>query len=161
MSLKITPNSVVTLNYAMYDAQSNLIDQNVDPIVYLHGGYDNILPAVEAALDGKAVGDKVSVTMAPEESFGEVDPSLIHEEEVGLFPEDIEVGMMFETRDPETEESHQFRVTAIDAGMVTVDGNHPLAGMTIRFEAEVLAVRAASDEEVVHGHVHGEHGHNH
>jgi FKBP-type peptidyl-prolyl cis-trans isomerase SlyD len=161
MSLKITPNSVVTLNYAMYDAQSNLIDQNVDPIVYLHGGYDNILPAVEAALDGKAVGDKVSVTMAPEDSFGEVDPSLIHDEEVGLFPEDIEVGMMFETRDPETEEAHQYRVTAIDAGMVTVDGNHPLAGMTIRFEAEVLAVREASYEEVVHGHVHGEHGHHH
>ena len=69
--------------------------------------------------------------------------------------------MMFETRDPETEETMQFRVTAIDAGVVTVDGNHPLAGMTIRFDAEVLNIREASDEEIVHGHVHGEHGHQH
>lgn len=159
--MTIIANTAVTLNYAMFDADSNLIDQNQDPIVYLHGGHDNILPAVEAALEGKKVGDKISVTLSPEEGFGEIDPSLVHDEDVGLFPEDIEVGMMFETRDPETGESHQYRVTAIDAGLVTVDGNHPLAGMTVRFEAEVLDIRPASDEEIVHGHVHGEHGHHH
>ncbi|MFZ6725809.1 FKBP-type peptidyl-prolyl cis-trans isomerase [Undibacterium sp. MH2W] len=159
--MQITPNSVVSLNYTMFNADGDIIDQNQDPIVYLHGGYDNILPAVEAALDGKAVGDKVSVTLTPEEGFGEFDPQFVRQEDVGLFPPDIEVGMMFETRDPETEETMQFRVTAIDAGVVTVDGNHPLAGMTIRFDAEVLNIREASDEEIVHGHVHGEHGHQH
>lgn len=159
--MQITQNTAVTLNYTMFSAEGEVIDQNQQPIVYLHGGYDNILPAVEAALDGKAVGDKVSVTLAPEEGFGEFDPEFVREEDISAFPPDIEVGMMFETREPETGETMQFRVTAIDAGVVTVDGNHPLAGMTIRFDAEVLDVREATDEEVVHGHVHGEHGHHH
>ncbi|MDO8652971.1 MAG: peptidylprolyl isomerase [Undibacterium sp.] len=159
--MQITENTAVSLNYTMFNVEGKIIDKNHEPIVYLHGGYDNILPAVEVALTGKSVGDSVSVTMAPEEAFGEFDPVMIREEEIGLFPPDIEVGIMFETRDPETEETLQFRVTAIDAGRVTVDGNHPLAGMTIRFEATVLDVRAATSEEIAHGHVHGEHGHEH
>lgn len=159
--MQITENTAVSLNYTMFNVEGKIIDKNHEPIVYLHGGYDNILPAVELALTGKSVGDSVSVTMAPEEAFGEFDPAMVREEEIGLFPPDIEVGIMFETRDPETEETLQFRVTAIDAGRVTVDGNHPLAGMTIRFEATVLEVRAASSEEIAHGHVHGEHGHEH
>jgi FKBP-type peptidyl-prolyl cis-trans isomerase SlyD len=159
--MQISKNSVVTLNYTMFDDQGTVIDKNHQPLVYLHGGYDNILPAVEAALDGQVVGQVVSVSMGPDEAFGEFDPSLVHEEDVGLFPPDLEVGMMFETRDPETDESAQYRVTAIDAGMVTVDGNHPLAGMSVRFDAEILEVRAATEEEIAHGHVHGEHGHHH
>lgn len=159
--MQISKNSVVTLNYTMFDDQGTVIDKNHQPIVYLHGGYDNILPAVEAALDGQVVGQVVSVSMGPDEAFGEFDPSLVHEEDVGLFPPDLEVGMMFETRDPETDETAQYRVTAIDAGMVTVDGNHPLAGMSVRFDAEILEVRAATEEEIAHGHVHGEHGHHH
>lgn len=159
--MQITENTAVSLNYTMFNVEGKIIDKNHEPIVYLHGGYDNILPAVELALTGKSVGDSVSVTMVPEEAFGEFDPAMVREEEIGLFPPDIEVGIMFETRDPETEETMQFRVTAIDAGRVTVDGNHPLAGMTIRFEATVLDVRAASSEEIAHGHVHGEHGHEH
>lgn len=159
--MQISQDSVVTLNYTMFDEQGNLIDKNHDPIVYLHGGYDNILPAVEAALEGQTVGKTISVSMEADEAFGQIDPSLIHEEDVGLFPPDLEVGMMFETRDPETGDAAQFRVTAIDAGLVTVDGNHPLAGMKLRFEAEILAVRSATGEEIAHGHVHGEHGHHH
>lgn len=159
--MKISKNTVASLNYAMFGEDSAIIDKNHEPIVYLHGGYDNILPAVEAALEGKAQGDKVTVTMVAGEAFGEFDPSLVHEEEVGLFPPDIEIGMMFETRNPETEETQQFRVTNIDAGVVTVDGNHPLAGMNLRFDAEVLDVRLATDEEIAHGHVHGEHEDHH
>ena len=94
---------------------------------------------------GQHVGKVISVTMEAEDAFGEVDPGLVHEEDVGLFPPDLEVGMMFETRDPETGEAAQFRVTAIDAGLVTVDGNHPLAGMKLRFDAEILEVRAATE----------------
>ena len=159
--MQVAMNTVVTMTYELKDAEGVVLETSDQPVAYLHGGYDNILPAVEAALDGKAVGDKVSVTLTPEEGFGEFDPQFVRQEDVGLFPPDIEVGMMFETRDPETEETMQFRVTAIDAGVVTVDGNHPLAGMTIRFDAEVLNIREASDEEIVHGHVHGEHGHQH
>ena len=161
MSKQVLRNMVVTLDYNVTDPDGTVVDEGREPLVYLHGGYDNILPAVEAALEGKSVGDKVSVTLAPKDGFGDLDPDFIKEEDISAFPPDIEVGMMFETRDPETEETMQFRVTAIDAGVVTVDGNHPLAGMTIRFEAEVLDIRAANDEEVVHGHVHGEHGHHH
>lgn len=159
--MQINKNSVVSLNYTMFDEDAQIIDQNQDPIVYLHGGYDNILPAVEAELEGKTVGMVISVTMDPADAFGEFDPSLVHEEEVELFPPDLEVGMMFETRDPETDETMPFRVTAIDAGKVTVDGNHPLAGMRVRFDAEILEVRVATEEEIAHGHVHGEHGHHH
>jgi len=159
--MQITQNSVVSLNYSMFDDQGTLIDQNHDPIVYLHGGYDNILPVVEAALNGKSVGDKVSVTMTPDQGFGEFVAELVREEDVSMFPPDLEIGMMFETRDPESGEAMQFRVTAIEAGKVTVDGNHPLAGMTIRFEASVLEVREASADEIAHGHVHGAHGHHH
>jgi len=159
--MKISQDTVVSLNYRRFDSNNQLIDENQEPIVYLHGGYDNILPPVEAALEGHAVGDSISVSMSPDEAFGEIEESLVREEDVGLFPQDIEVGMMFETRDPDTGEAHQFRVTNIDAGKVTVDGNHPLAGMSLKFEATVLEVRAASDEEIAHGHVHGAHGHDH
>ncbi len=159
--MKISQDTVVTLNYRMFDADDQLIDQNEEPIVYLHGGYDNILPPVEAALEGLGAGESIKVAMTPDQAFGEIEDSLVREEDVGLFPNDIEVGMMFETRDPETGETHQFRVTQIDAGKVTVDGNHPLAGKSLHFEATVLEVRAASDEEIAHGHVHGEHGHEH
>ena len=161
MTKHISADMVVSLNYQMFDTSGQLIDKNVNPIVYLHGGYDNILPAVEAALEGQTVGTTVSVSMGPEDAFGEIDPALIHEEDVGLFPPDLEVGMMFETRDPETGESAHYRITDIDAGKVTVDGNHPLAGMSLRFEAEVLEIRAATDEEIAHGHVHGVGGHHH
>jgi FKBP-type peptidyl-prolyl cis-trans isomerase SlyD len=159
--MQITHNTVVTLNYTMFNAEGTLIDQNHDPIVYLHGGYDNILPAVEAALEGQAKGSKVTVTMGPDEAFGQHEAKLITTESVDIFPPDIEVGLMFETEDPETGETMQFRIVEIDAGIVTLDGNHPLAGMTIRFDAEVLDVRAANEEEIAHGHVHGEHGHHH
>ena len=159
--MKISQDSVVSLNYRMFDAENKLIDQNEEPIVYLHGGYDNILPPVEAALQGCAVGDSVKVAMTPEESFGEIEDSLIRDEDVGLFPPDIEIGMMFETRNPDSGETHQFRVTQIDAGKVTVDGNHPLAGQHLHFEATVLDIRAATAEEIQHGHVHGAHGHDH
>ena len=159
--MKITQDTVVSLNYSMYDQKNTLIDKNVEPIVYLHGGYDNILPPVEAALEGQSAGATVSVSMTADEAFGEIDDTLLREEDSSLFPPDIEVGMMFETPDPETHQVYQFRITGIDAGKVTLDGNHPLAGMPLRFDATVLEVREASDEEIEHGHVHGPDGHGH
>ncbi len=159
--MKISQDTVVSLNYSMFDDKNRLIDKNDAPIVYLHGGYDNILPPVEAALESRTAGETVKVTMTADEAFGDIDESLIREEDVSLFPNDIEVGMAFETRDPETGDAQQFRITGIDAGIVTVNGNHPLAGMALRFEATVLEVRAATEEEIEHGHVHGEHSHAH
>jgi FKBP-type peptidyl-prolyl cis-trans isomerase SlyD len=158
---KIIKNTVISLNFKMFDLQGRLIDQNEEPMLYLHGGYDNIMPSLEAALEGCSVGDTVDVTMKPSEAFGEIDTSLIREEEVSLFPNDIDVGMLLQTKHPDGSQSRPFRITKIDAGIVTVDGNHPLAGIALRFEATVLDVRAATKEEIAHGHVHGAHGHAH
>lgn len=157
----IQKNSIVTLHYKMFDANEQLIDETEQPIVYLHGGYDGIFPLVEEALHGKEIGDVVDVSLAPDDAFGEQNPELIRIENVDVFPVEVEVGMMFEADDPETGDVWVYRVTDVADGKAVVDGNHPLAGMKIHFQATVEDVREASEEEIAHGHVHGEHGHHH
>ncbi|EGV35382.1 FKBP-type peptidyl-prolyl cis-trans isomerase [Neisseria weaveri] len=159
--MSIVKNSVVTLHYEMFDSNDQLIDKTEQPIAYLHGGYDGIFPLVEEALHGKAKGDVVDVVLSPDDAFGEQDPELVRIEDVNVFPVEVEVGMMFEADDPETGDVFIYRVTDIADGKAVVDGNHPLAGMKIRFKATVEDVRPASDEEIAHGHAHGEHGHHH
>jgi FKBP-type peptidyl-prolyl cis-trans isomerase SlyD len=159
--MQIAKNTVVTIHYRMYDTEGNLLDQTEQPIAYLHGGYDNILPPVEEALHGKKIGDSVEVTMQPDDAFGEYEAELVRIEEKDAFPQEVEVGMVFEADDPETGDLMFFRVTEIESNKVVVDGNHPFAGKEIRFVAKVEDVRAANDEEIGHGHVHGEHGHQH
>ena len=159
--MQIVKNTVVSLHYKMFDADNNLIDQTEEPMSYLHGGYDGIFPLVEETLQGKSVGDTINVTMEPEDAFGDMEPSLIRSEDIGVFPPDVEleVGMMFEADDPDSGEVMVFRVTNIADGQVIVDGNHPLAGQTIRFEATVETVREAHAEEIEHGHTHDGHSH--
>ncbi len=159
--MQIAKNTVVTIHYRMFDSEGKLLDQTEEPIVYLHGGYDNILPLVEEALHGRGVGDSVEVLMQPEDAFGEYESELVRVEEKSVFPQEVEVGMVFEADDPATGDIMFFRVTEIDGNKVVVDGNHPFAGMAIKFVANVEGVRAANDEEISHGHVHGEHGHHH
>ena len=159
--MNIDKNSVVTLHYEMYDANDQLIDKTEEPIAYLHGGYDGIFPLVEEALHGKAVGDEVDVTLAPDDAFGEQEPELIRIEPVDIFPVEVVVGMMNEADDPETGDVMVYRVTDVADGKAVVDGNHPLAGMKIRFKGKVAEIRAALAEEIDHGHVHGAHGHHH
>lgn len=158
--MSIKKNSVVTLHYEMYDADNQLLDKTEEPIAYLHGGYDGIFPLVEEALHEKNVGDVVDITMSPDDAFGEQDPELIRIEPADAFPAEVQVGMMFEADMPDGD-IVVFRVTDIADGKVVVDGNHPLAGMKIRFKATVAEVRDASEEEIAHGHVHGAHGHHH
>lgn len=159
--MKIEKNSVVILHYEMFDADNQLIDKTEEPIAYLHGGYDGIFPLVEEALHGKAVGEVVDVVLAPDDAFGEQDPELIRIEPADIFPVEVEAGMMFEADDPDTGDVYIYRVTDVADGKVVVDGNHPLAGMKIRFKGTVSEVRAASEEEIAHGHVHGPQGHQH
>ena len=162
--MKIAKNTVVTLNYKLSDAQNNLIEESREPMVYLHGGYENTLPKIEEALEGKDVGFQTTIQVEPEDAFGEYDPDLIKIEPRNRLPEPLEIGMQFEgTPDSETagEESLIFTVTEIADDKVVLDGNHPLAGMALRFSLDVAEVRAASDEEVAHQHVHGAHGHHH
>lgn len=159
--MQIAKNTVVSLHYEMFDANNNLLDKTEEPISYLHGGYDGIFPLVEEALHGKDVGESVDVKLAPEDAFGEPEEELVRVEPLDVFPSDVEVGMMFEADDPESGEILLFRVTDIAEGKAVVDANHPLAGQTIRFAAKVVEVRAATEEEIGHGHVHGAHGHHH
>ncbi|NDV14129.1 FKBP-type peptidyl-prolyl cis-trans isomerase [Crenobacter caeni] len=159
--MQIAKNSVVTLEYEMFDTDNNLLDKSEEAIAYLHGGYDGIFPLVEEALHGKSVGDTIDVLMTSDDAFGDPEEELVRIEPLDVFPTDIEVGMMFEADDPETGDVLLFRVTDIADGKAVVDANHPLAGMAIRFKAKITDVRAATADEVAHGHAHGEHGHHH
>lgn len=161
--MNITKDTVVTLHYKLSDTQGNLIEESSEPMVYLHGGYNNTLPKLEEALDGKAPGAEVMVQVEPADAFGEYDADLVKVEPRNLFPEDVEVGMQFEGAPDggEQADSLVFTVTDIADGKVVLDGNHPLAGIALRFALNVVEVRKASEEEVAHGHVHGPHGHHH
>jgi FKBP-type peptidyl-prolyl cis-trans isomerase SlyD len=160
--MKIAQNTVVSVNYKLSDAQNNLIEDGAQPMVYLHGGYENTLPKIEEELDGKDVGYTSTIQIEPEDAFGDYDPNLVKVEERNRLPEPIEVGMQFEgVAEGSEDEPTIFTVTEIADDKVVLDGNHPLAGMALRFDLSVIDVRAATEEEIAHGHVHGAHGHHH
>ncbi len=162
--MKIGKNTVVTVNYKLSDAQDNLIEDGRQPMVYLHGGYENTLPKIEEELEGKEVGYTNTIQIEPEDAFGDYDAALVKVEERSRLPEPLEVGMQFEGMPDGTdgdEEAMIFTVTEIADDKVVLDGNHPLAGIALRFALSVVEVRAATDEEIAHEHVHGAHGHHH
>ncbi len=161
MQNQIAKNSVVTLNYTVRDPDGAVIDDGQHPLVYLHGGYDGIFPVLEEALHGKTVGESFQLKLQPEDAFGDYDEELILVEDAKLFPENIEVGMSFERVSDDGEEELIYRITDIADGKVVVDGNHPLAGVSLVFDVTVAEVRAATAEEIAHGHVHGAGGHHH
>ncbi|MGB8337353.1 MAG: peptidylprolyl isomerase [Burkholderiales bacterium] len=161
--MQIAKNSVVTIHYELTDAEGNQLEKG-DPIMsYVHGGYDGVFPLVEEALHGKTVGDAVSVRMGPDDAFGEYDENLMRVEPRDMFPANVAVGMQFEggAEGEDDEDYILYTVTDIADDKVIVDGNHPLAGMTLNFKCTVTEVRQATQEELTHGHVHGEHGHVH
>lgn len=157
----IAKNTVVSLTYELAEAGGELIEKTESPITYLHGGHHGIFPMVEAALEGKQAGDQCSVTLQPDDAFGEFDEELIRQEPRGSFPADVKVGMRFEGHNENTGDSAVYTVTDINEAHVSVDGNHPLAGKTVVFSCKVTEVRKASKEELQHGHVHGPGGHHH
>ena len=159
--MNIAQDTVVSLSYELYDTDGNLIEKAPEPMEYLHGGYSGIFPLVEKALDGKTVGEVCRVRLLPIDAFGEYDAELLRVEARDKFPAEIELGMQFEGESGKQGETLVYTVTDIADGKVVVDGNHPLAGQTLNFQGTVAAVRAASKEELSHGHVHGAHGHHH
>jgi FKBP-type peptidyl-prolyl cis-trans isomerase SlyD len=161
--MNIAKNTVVTVQYKLSDAQGNLIEEGREPMVYLHGGYENMLPKIEEALDGKPVGYETVLQVEPEDAFGEYDANLVKVEPRNRLPSPLEVGMQFEgmPEGGDGEQSMIFTVTDIADDKVVLDGNHPLAGIALRFALNVADVRQATDEEIAHGHVHGAHGHHH
>ena len=161
--MKIAKDTVVSLQYELFDSTGELLEKVDESISYLHGGYDGIFPLVEEALHGKRSGETCSVIMQPDEAFGEYDHNLVEVEPRSAFPKEVAVGMQFEGA-PEASDEEDFMlytVVEVTDNEVTVDGNHPLAGKTLTFNCKVTGVREATPEELEHGHVHDEHGHVH
>ena len=156
MNMQVVKNTVVTLDYNVTDPDGELVDAGKEPLVYLHGGHDDIFPMIEEALQGKKVGETVVVKMQPDDAFGEYDADLIQIEPRKSFPKELQVGMQFEglPEGGDEDEVMIYRVTEIADDRVVLDGNHPLAGMALIFTCTVTAVRPASAEEIEHGHIH-------
>jgi len=159
--MPITKDTVVTLRYKVSDATTGkLIEEANEPMAYLHGGYDNTLPKIEAALEGKEKGFQTTLTLAPADGFGERDESLARAIPKSEFPPGVKVGGQLRGHLDDGRE-HVFHVVKIKGPQVLLDGNHPWAGKTLRFALTVTDVRAATEEEIAHRHVHGAHGHHH
>ena len=158
--MKIEKDTVVTLKYKVSDAQGKLIEAAAEPMAYLHGGYENTLPKIEEALDGQEKGYQTTLVLSPADSFGERDESLLQTMPKKDFPPGVKVGGQLRGRTSDGREAI-FNVVKIKGDTVILDGNHPWAGQTLRFQLNVMDVRAAIQEEIEHRHVHGAHGHHH
>jgi FKBP-type peptidyl-prolyl cis-trans isomerase SlyD len=159
LPMNIFANTAVTISFKLFDANNKLIEESPEPLVYLHGGHSGIFPKVEAALNHKQIGDKVSVTLEPDDAFGEYDAKMVRIESVSDLPPDVTVGGYLVAEQDGQEVV--WRVTDIADGKAVLDGNHELAGQRLRFDCVVMDVRPATADEIAHGHVHGPHGHHH
>ena len=156
-------NQVVAMHYTLKDKEGNVLDtsEGQDPLTYLHGA-SNIIPGLEKALSGKAVGDQVNVKVDPKEAYGESNPELVQQVPAQMFEgvEDLAAGMVFQVQANESQPPQRIVIQSVDGDVVTVDGNHPLAGVELHFDVNIVSVRPATETEVEHGHVHGD-GHDH
>jgi len=175
--MKIEKNTIVFLRYKLSDVQNNIIEEPDTVMVYLHGGYSGTFPKIESLLDGKDVGFETTVQLEPHDAFGEYDPNLLKIEPRERFPEPLEIGMQFEgvpeelsadeildadedddDGDDEETDTLIYTVTELADKQVVLDGNHPLAGMALRFWLQVEDVRQATDDEIANQHPHDEDG---
>jgi FKBP-type peptidyl-prolyl cis-trans isomerase SlyD len=145
--MKIDQSALVSLDVAMYDAQGNLLERSDEPLVYLHG-HDDVLPRIEEALAGMETGAKVALQLEPEDAFGDYDPALVLLMPLENLGDGVEVGMRVEGDGGQGVPGRIFTITDIAEGMAVLDGNHPLAGLALRFEITVMDVRRASEEEL-------------
>ena len=160
--MQVADKSVVSIHYTLTNNAGETLDSSVGqaPLAYLHGA-SNIVPGLENALVGKAVGDKLDVQVTAEEGYGPLREELVqkvpHENFQGV--EDLQVGMQFMAQAPWGEQP--VTVVKVEEDGVTLDGNHPLAGQDLTFAVEIVEIRDATEEEMTHGHAHGEGGHHH
>ena len=160
--MPIAHNDVVSIHYTLKDDADKVLDSSAggEPLAYLHG-HGNLIPGLESALTGHEVGEQLKVTVAAADGYGEYDRSLVQKVPRRALKgiANLRVGMRLQAG---TEQGPRaVTVTHIAGDMVTLDGNHPLAGQNLTFEVQIAAVRAASEEELAHGHVHGAGGHHH
>ncbi|MEJ2360028.1 MAG: peptidylprolyl isomerase [Gammaproteobacteria bacterium] len=159
--MTISTNKVVTLDYTLTDDNGEILDQSRDgQFAYLHGA-SNIIPGLENALTGKSEGDSLNVKVSPDQGYGVRDENLSQVVNIDMFesPKDVQVGLQFQA---ESADGNRIviTVTNIDGEQVTIDGNHPLAGVNLNFDVTVVGVRDATEQEITHKHVHA-HGHDH
>jgi FKBP-type peptidyl-prolyl cis-trans isomerase SlyD len=151
MPAAIGPDMVVSVDLELVDFFGQPLQRSGAPVEYLHGGYGDILPALERALEGKRVGERVTVRLEPADAFGEYDERLLRVEPRAIFPELLEVGMQFEGIPGGAAEDTIYTVTDIAGEAVVLDGNHPLAGIGLEIRCAVRAIRAASAAEIARG----------
>ncbi|MDD2544744.1 MAG: peptidylprolyl isomerase [Burkholderiaceae bacterium] len=156
--MNISKDTAVTITYQVTSPQGKPLDSG--SVAYLHGGYGNIFPKIEAALEGQAAGFATTVDLAVADAFGERDESLVRTIPKSEFPPGVKVGGQLQGLGNDGQ-PQVFNVVKIKGPEVQLDANHPLAGQALRFSCKVNAVRAATAEEITHRHVHGEHGHQH
>ncbi|MBT1702434.1 FKBP-type peptidyl-prolyl cis-trans isomerase [Chryseosolibacter indicus] len=156
--MQITKNKVAAIHYTLRDNEGTVIDSSEgrEPLYYLHGA-GNLIIGMEEGLEGKSKGDKFDLKIAPGKGYGEKDDNLVQQVPLSAFGgQDVKPGMKFSTN-----QGGVVTVTDVGADTVTVDANHPLAGIELNFAVEVMEVRNATNEELTHGHVHGPGGHHH
>lgn len=162
MPMQIAKNKVVAIDYVLKDDKGQVLDSSEgrEPLSYLHGA-GTIIPGLERELDGKQTGDELEVAVAAKDAYGDRNEALIQDVPREQFDgvDDLEVGMKF--RVDSTQGPMVITVTRIGDEVVTVDGNHPLAGLNLNFAVNVRDVREATEEELSHGHAHGPGGHAH
>ena len=155
--MTISKDQAVSIHYTLKNDAGDVLDSSEGqaPLAYLHG-YQNLVPGLEAELEGLVVGDKKSVVVQPEDGYGDVDETLVQEVPREMFSgvDTVEVGMEFQVQGPEG--AHFVEVVEVTEETVTVNGNHPLAGQALHFDVEVVELRAATEDELEHGHIHGE-----
>ncbi|MCB1316186.1 MAG: peptidylprolyl isomerase [Leptospiraceae bacterium] len=160
--MQVAKDKVVSIHYTLTSGEGNVIDSSDkrEPFAYLHGS-GMIIPGLETALEGASAGDNMQVDIKSDDAYGPVDESLrfsMEREQFGDQSANLQPGMQFQARTPEG--VHQFTIIDVQDQQVAVDGNHPLAGMDLHFDVNVIEVREATQQELEHGHVHLD-GHDH
>lgn len=156
--MQITKNKVAAIHYTLTDNQGNVLDSSSgrEPLHYIHG-IGNLIPGMEEGLEGKAKGDKFNLKVSPAKGYGEKNSALTQQVPRSAFGNQaVEVGMQFQTN-----QGQVVTVTNVGLDQITIDANHPLAGVELNFAVEVMEIREATEEEIAHGHVHGPGGHHH
>ena len=148
MSESVAKNKLVTITYIIKDETGETIEQNDVPVSYVHGVSSELLPKLEAALDGHQSGDIVEVTIPPENAFGSHDPELTFSDSIENVPDEFRyIGAQAQFKNQKGE-TKTFMVSKIEDDMLTLDGNHPFAGKTIQFVVTIQEIRDATEEEI-------------
>lgn len=145
----VTKNCIVTVDYHINDTEGNLLHEETEPLAYLHGDYGQLFNRVEEALEGKKIGDTFQVALCAAEAFGDYDPELLVTENISELPSDLTIGMEIDGyMEDDSEDVIIYTVKEIKGKKVTLDGNHPLAGMDLVFEGTVLDIHEADDKTI-------------